>query len=327
MYQPCRRLLPRTVIFALLAAVLSPAVLAAPVQPPTAAPATGLMACLILPGRSADIGSPVVGVVASVEVDRGDFVRKGQVLARLRADVEQANSGVARSRADSEGEWRAAVASQELARIKLDRARQLKEQNFVSGQAVEQAESEHQVALQRANQAREALQVSAREATSAQAQLSQRTLRAPFDGVITERFANPGERFEEKPLLRMADLRQLRVDVVASTSLFGSLHVGQPITVRADLPGLAPQVAQIAQIDQVLDPASNTFRLRLSLPNPKGELPAGLRCKAEIGAGEPAAASLPAAGKGRAPGLVMDLASPTGKAADGAAPVVLGSPR
>lgn len=239
-----------------------------PIATPSAASTkpSALLACVIQPIKTADIGTQVAGVVASIEVERGDSVTKGQVLARMRAEVEQAGSSAAHTRAASEAEWRAAMAGEQLARQKLQRQHTLASQNFVSDQAVELAESEYRVA---------------REAGSAAAQLSLRVLRAPFDGVITERHANPGERFEEKPLLRVADISRLRVDVVASTTLFGRVKPGQTFTIHPELPGTAARAAKVVQIDQVLDPASNTFRLRLEMNNHDASLPAGLRCRAE----------------------------------------------
>ena len=265
----------------------APATAAKPIaKPGTTAPApaqaTPLLACVIQPIRTADIGTQVAGVVASIEVERGDSVNKGQVLARMRAEVEQATSSAAHTRASSEAEWRAAMAGEQLARQKLQRSHTLASQNFLSGQAVELSESEYRVARERVAMARDQRAVAAREAGSAAAQLSLRVLRAPFDGVITERHANPGERFEEKPLFRVADISRLRVDVVASTALFGRVKPGQLFTIRPDLPGAAARAAKVVQIDQVLDPASNTFRLRLEMNNHDASLPAGLRCRAEI---------------------------------------------
>jgi RND family efflux transporter MFP subunit len=205
------------------------------------------------------------------------------VLARLRAEVERANTSVVRSRAESEADLRGAAAGRDLAQQKLDRARSLASQNFVSGQAVEQAEAEFRVAKERMLQAREQLGTSAHEVSSAQAQVSQRILRAPFDGVVTERYVNPGERVEDKPLLKIAIISQLKVEVVASTTLFGSMQIGQELSVQPELAGTPARVARISQIDRVLEPASNTFRLRLDLPNENGSLPAGLRCKASFG--------------------------------------------
>ena len=257
----------------------APAPAAAPL--PASAKPSALLACVIQPIKTADIGTQVAGVVASIEVERGDSVTKGQVLARMRAEVEQASSGAAHARASSEAEWRAAMAGEQLARQKLQRQHTLASQNFVSDQAVELADSEYRVARERVSMARDQRAVAAREAGSAAAQLSLRVLRAPFDGVVTERHANPGERFEEKPLFRVADISRLRVDVVASTALFGRVKPGQLFTIRPDLPGAAARAAKVVQIDQVLDPASNTFRLRLEMNNHDASLPAGLRCRAE----------------------------------------------
>lgn len=290
---------PGVLRLALCALALAP--LGAAAQPaPTPLP-TQALACLIQPARVAEIGSAVIGVVESIEVERGDAVRSGQVLARLRSDVERASTDAVRSRAQSQAELRAAVAARDLAQLRLDRARTLKESNFVSAQAVEQAHAELKVAHERVGQVHDALRTASREVTVSDAQMSQRVLRAPFDGVVVERYANPGERFEEKPLLKIAAISQLRVEVVAPTALFGTLQLGRVVTVQPELPGAQPRSARITQIDRVLDPASNTFRLRLELPNADHALPAGLRCRVDLGqrpdaatsAAPPAAASRP----------------------------------
>ncbi|MPY76867.1 MAG: biotin/lipoyl-binding protein, partial [Alphaproteobacteria bacterium] len=119
--------------------------------------------CLIEPERVAEVGSPVVGVIDAVRVDRGDTVSAGQPLAVLRAEVERANLGVAEARAHLEADIGAANANLVLARQRLDRAQQLHAVNFVSRQALEQANAEHEVALQRLAQTKERSQVLARE--------------------------------------------------------------------------------------------------------------------------------------------------------------------
>lgn len=251
---------------------------------PVAAQPTGApLACLILPARVAELGSAVIGVVESIEVERGDVVKKGQVLVHLRAEVERASTAVARSRAQSEAELRGAQAARELSQIKLNRSRTLKDQNFISTQAVEQAEAELKVAHERVGQARDALRTLAQEVSMSDAQASQRTLRSPFDGVVIERYANPGERFEDKPLVKVAVISRLRVEVIVPTSLFGSMRIGQQLSVQPELPGAAARPARIVQIDRVLDPASNTFRMRLDMANADSQLPAGLRCKVDAG--------------------------------------------
>lgn len=274
------------------APVNAPVNLPSPAQLPPARP-TPAMACLILPDKVADVGSQVIGIVEQIEVERGDSVKKGQVVARLRAEVERATTTVARSRAESEGDLRGAIAARGLAKLKLDRATELEKQSFVSKQAVEQAKSEFEVADERVALAREQLATSSREVSLSQAQVSQRVLRSPIDGVVIERYLNPGERVEDKPMLKIADISALRVEVVAPASLFGSLQPGQELSVQPELPGSAARTARITQIDRVLDPASNTFRLRLHLPNDDASLPAGLRCRIDLGL-KPVAGASPA---------------------------------
>ncbi|KQP17600.1 efflux RND transporter periplasmic adaptor subunit [Pseudorhodoferax sp. Leaf267] len=288
-HEPAARRRPLVLASAVLAA--APWAVDAQQQPATSPPMQAL-ACLILPSQVADVGSAVIGVVETLEVERGDAVRKGQILARLRSDVERANADLVRSRAQSEAELRGAEAGRELAQLRLDRARSLKEENFVSTQAVEQAHAEYKVANERLAQARDALRTAARELVVSSAQTDQRVLRAPFDGVIVERYANLGERFEDKPLVKIAAIAHLRVEVVAPTTLFGQLRQGQQVQVVPELAGTTPRSARIAQIDQVLDPASNTFRLRLDLPNADHALPAGLRCKVDLGLRAAAPATL-----------------------------------
>ena len=76
----------------------------------------------------------------------------------------------------------------------------------------------------------------------------------------------------------------LRVEVVLPAPLFGSVKAGATVMVTPEFPGAAPREAKVTLVDKLVDGVSNTFRLRLSLPNPGGRLPAGLRCKADLGA-------------------------------------------
>jgi len=249
--------------------------------------AASILGCQIEPERVADVGSPVIGVIERVAVDRGDRVRKGQVLAVLRADVERAALNVASSRADSNADEQASIASAMFNRERLQRAEDLFRREFISQQALDQARTEARLAEQKLAQARDQRQVSQREREVAAAQLSQRIIRSPMDGVVAERYLSAGERIDEKPLLRIALIDPLRVQLVVPTSMYGLVQFNQSVSVLPDLPGVKPVTARVARIDKVIDPASNTFRVQLVLPNAAHALPAGLRCKADI---EPVAA-------------------------------------
>jgi RND family efflux transporter MFP subunit len=241
------------------------------------------LGCLIEPEQVADVGSQVIGVIDAVHVDRGDVVKKGQVIATLRADVERAAVGVARSKADADAEVRAAIANRDLARQRLVRAEDLFSKKFVSELAVEQARSEHDIAAQKLAQAREQQRIWQRELGLASAQLEQRVIRSPIDGVVVERFLNSGERIEQKPAIRVAMIDPLRVEVVVPAKLYGQIQPGSQGSVRPDLPNTGSFEAKVTLVDRVIDAASNTFRVRLQLPNPKLEVPAGARCRADFG--------------------------------------------
>ena len=240
------------------------------------------MGCLIEPDQVAEVGSQVVGVVERLHVDRGSVVSAGQPLLRLRADVERANASAADTRARIDADIMAARAGFDLAAHKVKRAEALVAQGFVSDQAVEQARGEAELARQKLRQVQGQQRISEEEQRVADAQLALRTVRSPFSGVVVERYVNTGERVEERPLMRVAVINPLRVELMVPTAQYGSLAPGDKVSIRPELPGAQPVVATVRHVDQMLDAASNSFRVRLSLPNPNHRLPAGLRCKAEL---------------------------------------------
>lgn len=253
------------------------------------------LGCLIEPDRVAEVGSPVIGVIETMHVERGDRVRKGQVLATLRADVERASVSVANIRAQAEADVRGAQANYEFMRDKQARAEDLVQKNFISRQALEQARTETSVAEQRLAQAREQQRVSHRELDLARAQLEMRSIRAPFDGIVADRYLWPGERVEEKPLLRLAKVDPLRVEVVVPAAMFGTIRAGSILNVTPELSNVGTLRAKVVLVDTLMDAASNTFRARAELPNANAKLPSGLRCKAEVAQQGPVAGSPPAA--------------------------------
>ncbi len=244
-----------------------------------------LLGCLIEPDRVADVGSQSTGVIERLQVERGDVVVAGQVLARLVAQVERASLSVAEVKAKAEAEAQQAQAAHELARRKLERTRDLVRRDFVSDQALDQAEAEARVAEQRVEQAREAQRVAQREFHLSNAQLSQREVRSPFAGLVVERYRTEGERIEREPVVRVARIDPLRIEAIVPAVQFGTISAGQAATVRTDLPDYPLLTAKVTLVDKVIDPASNSFRVRLSLPNP-GET----GCRPACVAGSPSAA-------------------------------------
>ena len=267
------------------------------------------LGCLIEPFSVSDLGSAVVGLIEQIHVERGDRVRAGQPLATLRADVERMSVSVAEGRAQGLGELKAAEANAELARQKLARAVDLARQEFISTQALEQTRAEAMVAENRLIQAREQRDIYGREHELARAQLGLRTIRSPSDGVVADRYMSVGERVEEKPVFRIAVVNPLRVEVVLPASLYPVVRKGTAMRITPDFPGAQPRMATVALVDGVIEGASNTFRARLSLPNPRNALPAGLRCKADLPGGETSTGVPPGPGPNAPPRINVPIAT------------------
>ena len=238
--------------------------------------------CLIEPESIAEVGSSVIGAIESLHVERGDLVRKGQVLATLKADVERASLQIAQARSQSDAEVRAAQSNLEFLRQKQGRTQDLVNKNFLSQQVLEQARAEADIAEQKLTQASEQRRVLKRELDLAQAQLEVRNIRAPIDGVIAERYVQTGERIDQKQMFRIARIDPLKVELIVPASLFGTITAGSLTQVTPNVPGLGARDAKVTLVDRMIDAGSNTFRVRASLPNPGGAIPAGARCTSAL---------------------------------------------
>lgn len=241
--------------------------------------------CLIEPSQVVEVRTPVEGLIDKVHVQRGDTVRRGQPLVELVSSVERSTAESARYRAQMEGQIAAARNRVDYATKKLARANDLAQQNYTSAQVRDEADAERRVAeaeLQAATENRELARIEHRRALDA---LALRSVSSPFNGVVLDRMLNPGDIADagsgRKPVLRIAQIDPLRVDIVLPAALIGRVKLGQKATVVPM--GLAGSYsASVKMIDKVIDAASGTFVARLELPNPALNLPGGMRCQAEI---------------------------------------------
>lgn len=241
------------------------------------------LVCLIQPSKTVEIGTSVYGVIDSIPVERGDFVKKGQVVAVLRNDVERAALNVAKSRSQAQAEVQEAQANVEFSRQQMKRAADLVKQEFISPQALEKSRVEFQVAEQRLALAHEQRAIWEGERGLAQSQLAQRTLVSPIAGIVAERYMNVGERVENRAVARIVSISPLYVDVMVPAAGFGKITKGMKASVTPELPDAAAVRATVSLVDRIIDGGSNTFRVRLVLPNVKHLIPAGPRCKVDFG--------------------------------------------
>jgi len=237
--------------------------------------------CLIEARDTVEIRSPVEGLIEQVLVRRGDMVRKGTVLVNLESGAERAAVELARSKATMEGPLRAAESRLDFAAKKEQRTVELFKQNFVSAGALDEARTQRELAESELREARENRRLNELELQRSEEVLKLRTIRAPFDGVVVERYMSSGSFATSNvkdPILRLAEVNPLHVEVVIPATHFGRIRKGARATVRPEAPN-GRFKATVITVDSVIDAASGTFGVRLELPNPGLAIPAGAKCK------------------------------------------------
>ena len=240
--------------------------------------------CLMEPRRVVTISGSIEALITNVRVDRGDFVKKGDVIVEFESGVERASADLAKFRADMQSEVEARKARQDYARAKYNRAMELTQKNFISAQEVEEIQAERRLADAELREAQDSRQLAALEHRRATEVVRLRSLRSPVSGVVVDRYMHPGEISEigAKPILKLAEISTLHVEVIMPTSSFGQVAIGDVATVRPEAPIGGSHQAKVVVVDRVLDASSGTFGVRLELPNTNAGLPAGARCRIEF---------------------------------------------
>jgi RND family efflux transporter MFP subunit len=249
---------------------------------PAALPSRGF-ACLIEPTQRIELRSAVEARIDSILVERGDEVKKGQLLVQLDSGAERAALDAARYRAVMEGQLKSAESRLVAARDKYQRREQLVKEKFIAAQDRDDSLAEMQVAEANLLEAKDNRRLAAIEEKRINELLEQRRIRSPFNGVVTERLQHAGEIAQTgetaRAILRMAQTHPLRVEVVLPVAMYGKVKHGVRANVDAEPPLTGRYQANVIIVDRVVDSASGTFGVRLDLPNPKGEIPAGVKCR------------------------------------------------
>jgi RND family efflux transporter MFP subunit len=239
--------------------------------------------CVINPSMSLKVGSPVTTTLQTVEVDRGDRVVKGQVIARLESSVQAADVVLDEARAADDADVAAHTAKVEFAQAEVNRGERLLETANIPRQKIEELRTNLRMAEGELQIARLNHRLMELNLTRSRALLEQRIVRSPIDGVVVQRVLGPGEFVhQDAAIVTLAAINPLNVEAYPPVRYFTAFKPGMKAVVQPDAPANKSFNAEVTIVDQVFDPASGTFGVRLSLPNPEGVLAAGLRCQVTI---------------------------------------------
>ena len=240
--------------------------------------------CLVLPSKSVDLGGTIPGQLSGVFADIGDRVTEGQIVASLRTEVQEAVLAVAQLRATNRAPVEAAIARLEYEAQELERSETLRDRGVTTLASAQERQTAHKIRLRELEEAEMDLELSKLDLERAQAELEIRKIRSPIDGIVADRMLDAGEYLrDDGNVVTIVDLDPLRVEVFLPQTHYAKIAGGDPVMVVPDLSDGSARMAVVEAIDAVIDPASATFRVRLDLPNPDGDVIAGVRCTASFG--------------------------------------------
>ena len=251
----------------------------------------------IYPEIEVKVSPDISGEIMELNVAEGDSVHRGQILARIYADIyasqrDQAAAGVAQSQAqvsNSKAQLAALKATMDQAEVNYKRQKQLLEESVISKAEFEQADQAIKSARAQYDAAIEGIKGSQAFVQSAQAQLTRAnkdvnraTLVAPMDGVVTLLAVKKGERvvgtaqMAGTEMMRVADLSVMEVRVSVGENDIPKVHLNDSALVEVDaysnrkFKGIVTKIgssnttaAQSSQISSSTDVANYQVHIRL----------------------------------------------------------------
>ncbi len=215
----------------------------------------------------AEVGSKTLGYLDAVLVDRGDAVRKGQVVALVRP------SDLPDQLAAARGALAQAEAAAALARANKQRAEMLAPDGVVSQQELQQATTA-------AAQTEATLAGAKAQASGIAVRLGETRIDSPLDGVVLQRRLDPGALVGPTAgtgsVLTVARIDTIRVFIPVNERDALSIRVGQDAHVELDAVSGKSFRGKVVRITPMLDPMTRTVDAEVQLPNPSGELKPGM---------------------------------------------------
>jgi RND family efflux transporter MFP subunit len=237
---------------------------------------------LIEATRQSTVAAQIAGRVVDIRFDVGDFVQKGQLIARI--DEREASQAVV----GSEAQVAQAQANLQNARAHFERTRQLFEQKFISQAALDKAQADYQAAQAQTR----AMLAGAGQAATAR---SYTAVTAPYSGVVSARHVELGEMAAPgKPLMSGFDPKDLRA--VASIPQYKLADIRRSPQARLEFPALGKWVDAVAvTVLPAADAKTHTTRVRLDLPEGLRDVTPGMFARAHFTVGRVKKLLVPAA--------------------------------
>ncbi len=266
------------VAFCLLGAVVGAAVAQSPAP---AAPQAGSVTvdAFTAPHEQRQLAGQVGGVVDKVLVEEGDHVTAGQELVRFRDDLLQAQLAISEARIQSsDAQIQAAKARHEMLSTEYEREQKLFEKDVASQEDLDKARLDRDLAQLSIQNSENDKKIAGLTADRDREAINQTVIRAPIDADILRIAVRGGEAAQPlSPVLSIVAVDPLDVVAYVPIGTVGRISVGSRAPLTLEGVDAGPLQCTVKVVDKVADPASGTYRVKLSLPNPDRKIAAGAR--------------------------------------------------
>ena len=249
---------------------------------PLMATEKAVLDCLVKPEMYVDLSSSVDAILDKMLVDTGDRIKKGKPLVKLEASVEKARVNLARIQASSNSEIDNRRVQLQYAKRNSKRIRNLYARKSVSLYEKDKAETEVALAEIELEKAAEKKKIAQLNLVLAKTELARRTIKSPIDGIVVDRYSMVGESVADRTIMKLAQIDPLQVELIAPTEYFGLIKKGMEVDIYPERPANKTFKATVTIVDQLIDPASGSFTVRMALPNPGDQLVGGVNCIASF---------------------------------------------
>lgn len=217
---------------------------------------------------SAQLASQVMGTISRVNVHEGDHVRRGEVLVSIDEAQQQAAYTSAKAGLQASQESIAAAdADHALAESTMKRYQILYDKKSVSPQEYEEVRTKLEAAQARRDAAHAGRTQAEAGVSQASTAMGFTKVRAPFDGLVIAKLAEPGAMAAPGvPLLVVEDPSRFRLEAQVDESKIGVVKLGELVPVVIDALGDQPIEGKVTQIVPAADPSSRTFTVKIDLP-------------------------------------------------------------
>ena len=242
------------------------------------------------PYQEIELHAKVTGYLDNIKVDAGDIVKEGQVLAvldvpELKTDIDHALASERRSKAET-ARAQAAYEDAHLAYTRIVAADTAKP-NLIAQQDIDAAKAKDRAAAAALDAAKEQEKVSAAEVKKLQIMEDYTKITAPFNGVVTKRYADTGALIQagtsggSQPLVRLSQNDRLRAVFPVSSSFVARIKEGDPVDLQ--IPSLNKTIpGKVARFSRKVDTSTRTMDVEVDVANDKLTLIPGIYATAQV---------------------------------------------